>query len=126
MILAAVLVRPMRGSGVALALTLASAVNTALLLAFSRKNPNITVGRALRPVILYVAKLAVFSALAAIPILFLSPRLVSAFAGRGRIASFGIPFAINAVIFAATGILLLALTRDRQFTAIARLLRKRK
>ena len=125
MALAALLVRPMRGSGIALALTLASAANTVLLLLFLRKNPNIAVGKALRPAVFYALKLAVFSVIAAVPVLLLSPRLASAFAGRGRLISRGIPFAINAVVFAAAGILLLVLTRDKQVMAIARALRRR-
>ncbi|MDR2785081.1 MAG: murein biosynthesis integral membrane protein MurJ [Treponema sp.] len=124
MALAVLLVRPMRGSGIALALTLASVANTALLLLFLRKNPNIAVGKALRPAILYALKLAVFSIIAAAPVLFLSPRIASAFAGRGRVISYGIPFIINAVIFAAAGILLLALTRDKQAVALVRALRR--
>jgi putative peptidoglycan lipid II flippase len=124
MALAAALVGPLRGSGVALALTLASAVNTALLLAFLRKNPSIAIGKALGPALLYTAKLAVFSAAASAPVLFLSPRLLSAFSGRGRLVSYGIPFAINALVFALAGISLLALTRDKQAVAVARALRK--
>jgi putative peptidoglycan lipid II flippase len=126
MALAAVLVAPMRGSGVALALTLASAVNTALLLAFLRKNPSIAVGKALGPALLYTVKLAVFSVIALVPVLFLSPRLLAAFAGRGRVISCGVPFAINAVVFAAAGLLLLVLTRDKQAVAAARALRGRR
>ncbi|MDR1412161.1 MAG: murein biosynthesis integral membrane protein MurJ [Spirochaetaceae bacterium] len=125
MALAAVLVGPMRGSGVALALTLASAVNTALLLAFLRKNPSIAIGKALGSALLYTVKLAVFSIAASVPVLFFSPRLLSAFAGRGRVISYGVPFAINAVIFASAGILLLVLTRDKQAVAAARALRKK-
>ncbi|MDR2053771.1 MAG: murein biosynthesis integral membrane protein MurJ [Treponema sp.] len=126
MALAALLVRPMRGSGVALALSLASAANTALLLLFLRKNPNVAVGKALRPAILYALKLAVFSIIAAAPVLLLSPRLASAFAGRGRLIRCGIPFAINAAVFAAAGILLLVLTRDKQAAALVRALRRTK
>jgi putative peptidoglycan lipid II flippase len=125
MALAAVLVKPLRGSGVALALTAASAVNTALLLFFLRKNPNIAVGKALRSALLYTAKLAVFSLIAVVPVLLISPGLGAAFAGKGRVVSYGVPFAICAVVFAATGILLLAVTQDKQVMAIARMARRR-
>jgi putative peptidoglycan lipid II flippase len=126
MALAAVLAGPMRGSGVALALTLASAVNTALLLVFLRKNPSIAIGKALGSALLYTAKLAVFSVIALAPVLLLSPRLLSVFAGRGRVISYGIPLVINAVIFALAGIFLLVLTRDKQAVAAARALRRRR
>jgi putative peptidoglycan lipid II flippase len=124
-ILAALLVRPLRGSGIALALTLASAANTALLLIFLQKNPNIAVAKVLRPAILYALKLAALSVIAAAPVLLLSPRLASAFAGKSRLISLGIPFIASAAVFAAAGILLLALTRDRQAAAIVRALRRK-
>jgi putative peptidoglycan lipid II flippase len=67
--LAALFVGPMKGSGVALALTIASAANTLLLLLFLGRNPHIAVGRALGPAALYAVKLIVFSCIAAAPVL---------------------------------------------------------
>jgi putative peptidoglycan lipid II flippase len=125
MALAAVLVRPMRGSGVALALTLASGVNTALLLAFLGKNPLVAIGKALGSALLYTAKLALLSLIAVAPVLWLSPRLTAFFAGRGRFISYGVPFAVCTVIFVTAGILLLAATRDKQAVAVAGALRRR-
>jgi putative peptidoglycan lipid II flippase len=124
-ILAVLLVRPLRGAGIALALTLSSAANTALLLAFLRKNPHIAVARALRSALVYTARLAVFSVLAAAPLLPLGKRLAALFAGRGRLVSYGVPFAISAFIFAAIGILLLFISRDKQAMALADMLRRR-
>ncbi|MDR2071099.1 MAG: murein biosynthesis integral membrane protein MurJ [Treponema sp.] len=123
--LAFLLVRPLRGAGIALALTLSSAVNTALLLAFLRRNPHVAVARALRSALAYTARLAVFSVLAAAPLLPLGPRLTAFFAGRGRLVSYGIPFALSACIFAAIGILLLFISRDKQATALVKMLRRR-
>jgi putative peptidoglycan lipid II flippase len=100
-------------------------VNTVLLLAFLRRNPNIAVARALRSALGYTGKLAVFSALATAPVLLLNPRLSALFAGRGRLISYGLPFTISALIFAALGISLLALTGDKQFKAIRGMLRRR-
>jgi putative peptidoglycan lipid II flippase len=125
MTLAALLVRPMKGAGIALALTLASGVNTALLLAFLRRNPEIAVARALRSALLYTAKLVLFSAAAALPVLVLGPRIAAFFAGRGRLISYGLPLCITALLYGAAGFLLLALTGDRQFRAIAGMLRRR-
>jgi putative peptidoglycan lipid II flippase len=125
MFLAALLVRPFRGAGIALALSAASAVNTILLLVFLRKNPNITVGRALGSSIFYMLKLSLFSCIAAAPVYFLSPRLLELFAGRGRIVSYGIPLAINAAIFGFTGIALLLITRDRQLRGLIRMIKRR-
>jgi putative peptidoglycan lipid II flippase len=119
MLLAAVLVRPLRGAGIALALSLASAINTGLLLFFLKRNPNIAVGRALGSALVYTLKLSFCSGLAVIPVCFLSPRLLAIFAGRGRIISYGVPLAVNTLVYALLGLLLLWITRDRQIRALA-------
>jgi putative peptidoglycan lipid II flippase len=125
-ILAAAMVRPMKGAGIALALTLASGVNTALLLAFLKRNPEIAVARALRSALIYTAKLALFSAAAALPVLALKPRIAALFAGRGRLIGYGLPLIITALIYGAAGLLLLAITGDSRFRAAAGMMRKRK
>lgn len=117
---ATLLVGPMKGGGIALALSLAAAVNTVLLLLFLRKNPRVAVGKAVASASLYAAKLCLFSVLAALPVGILAPRLLSLFAGRGRIISYGLPLTLGALLFAAVGIGLLAVTRDRQTAAITR------
>jgi putative peptidoglycan lipid II flippase len=121
--LAAILAGPFRGAGIAAALTLASAVNTALLLAFLGRNPRIALGRALKPALVYILKLALFSVIAVIPVQYLNPILIRRLAGRGRFVTYGIPFAVTALIFAACGFLLLAVTRDKQFQAVAGMIR---
>jgi putative peptidoglycan lipid II flippase len=126
MALAAALVGPWKGGGVALALTLASAFNTALLLIFLRKNPRIEAGRAAKSAVGYTLKLALFSAAALIPIYFLSPRLLALCAGRGRLVSYGLPLLLTALVFAASGLGLLALTGDRALRAAVNTLRKRR
>jgi putative peptidoglycan lipid II flippase len=128
--LAALLVGPLKGAGVALALSLASAVNTALLLIFLRRNPRITLDKTLRSILAYAAKLAFFSCIAAVPILALSPRLLSPwlfsrFTEHRRIG-YGLLLSINALIFAVVGILLLAATRDKQFRGIMRIWGRKK
>jgi putative peptidoglycan lipid II flippase len=125
MCLAAILAGPLRGAGIALALSAASTINTVLLLAFLGKNPKIAVGRALRSALLYTLKLSLFSGLALIPVLFLSPRLRTLCAGRGRLISHGVPLAINALVFALLGILLLGITRDRQIRGLLRLFKRK-
>jgi putative peptidoglycan lipid II flippase len=123
--LAALLVSPFRGAGIALALSLASAVNTVLLLIFLRRNPHITLGKTLRAALLYAAKLVIFSCIATIPVLALSPRLPS-FAGYGRILRFGLPLAINAVVFGAVGLFLLALTGDKQIRMAGAMIKRKR
>ncbi|MDR2079008.1 MAG: murein biosynthesis integral membrane protein MurJ [Treponema sp.] len=121
--LAAALAGPFRGSGIALALSLASVVNTVFLLVFLRKNPSIAVSRALKPALAYTLKLAVLSAIALVPVLLLSPLLAGLFSGRGRLISQGLPLFANALVYGALGIGLLAVTKDSQFRAIIRMFR---
>jgi putative peptidoglycan lipid II flippase len=123
---AALLVRPLRGGGIALALTLASAVNTALLLVFLRKNPSVKVKQVLGSTLAYAARLIAFSALAALPLLALAPRLNRLFAGHSRLISQGLPLALSALLYAALGLTLLLVTRDPHLRAIINLLRRKK
>jgi putative peptidoglycan lipid II flippase len=124
-LLAALLVGPMRGGGIALALSLASAVNSALLLVFLRKNPNIRVKQVLGSALAYAAKLIAVSALATLPLLALGPRLSRLFSGHGRLISQGLPLTLCALLYAAIGLALLLATGDRQLRAIAAMLRRR-
>ena len=141
-VLASILAFRYKGAGIAFALTAASAVNTAALLYFLRKNPAITLGRTLKSAFGYALKLIIFSAIAVIPVLLLSSRLCEPlteplceplagplaefFAGKNRIISQGAPLLINGIIFAVTGVILLAATRDKQFVGIVKLLRRQK
>jgi len=121
---AAVLVRPLRGAGVALALSLASVINTVLLFVFFRKNKNITMNSALGSILTYILKVSVISVLAVIPIYFLSPLLRAFFMGRGRIVAYGVPLMINVIIYMLLGIAMLALVRDKNLFTLARMLKR--
>lgn len=124
--LASFLVRTMQGAGIALALSLASAINTILLLAFLKKNPNITLSSTLSSILIYIIKLTIISSLAVIPVFYLSPLLQSFFADRGRIISYGIPLIINSTIYILLGITMLALVRDKNFLALVKMIRGRR
>ncbi|MCD1655409.1 murein biosynthesis integral membrane protein MurJ [Treponema zuelzerae] len=123
--LALVLVGPMRGGGIALALSLASAANTAFLFLFMRKNGSISAGSILRSTVGYTLKMALFSALAAWPAALALPRLQDRFAGSGRLIAQGVPLAGTLFLFAAAGVLLLAITRDRILLGILSKLKNR-
>jgi putative peptidoglycan lipid II flippase len=125
MIMAALLVGPMRGGGVALALTMASAVNTVLLLRFLKRNPKVAVGKAVRSASLYALKLAGLSILAVLPILWLGPKLNALCAGRGRLVSYGLPLAATSLLFALIGVGLLSLTKDKQGRALGAMVRRK-
>jgi putative peptidoglycan lipid II flippase len=124
MAMAAVLAFRFKGSGIAFALSFASAVNTAALLFFLRKNSEITLGRTLRSALLYAAKLILFSAIAVIPVLLISPWLSGLFTGRSRLVSQGVPLFINALVYAAAGLVLLAITRDKLFLDMVKMIKK--
>jgi putative peptidoglycan lipid II flippase len=124
--LAVSLVRPLRGSGIALALSLSSAANTVLLLFFLRKNRNIALGKTIRSALIYVLKMILFSAIASVPVLLLSSFFVSLFAGRGRIISYGMPLALMSFIFAGIGMLLLLVSRDRQIRGIVGMIKRKR
>jgi putative peptidoglycan lipid II flippase len=125
MALAALLVGPLKGAGVALALSLASAVNTALLLIFLCRNPRISLDKTLLAVLVYAAKLVLFSCAAALPVVALSPWLLPRFVPYRRVG-YGLFLAINALIFAAVGLILLAATRDKQLRRIMSIVGKKK
>jgi putative peptidoglycan lipid II flippase len=122
--LAVVFVGPLRGAGIALALSLASAVNTVLLLIFLKKNPKIALGSAFGSAITYIVKLLIISGLAIVPVYFLSPFLMAFFANNGRLISYGIPLIINVLIYILLGTAMLAIVRDRHLLALVDMLRK--
>jgi putative peptidoglycan lipid II flippase len=122
--LAALLSIPLRGAGIALALSGASAVNTVLLLLFLKRNPHIAVGGVVRGSLRYAAKLMLFSAAATAPVYCLGPRVGALFAGQARLIAYGMPLLLMGLLFAASGIGLLLLTRDKQLAAILALLKR--
>jgi putative peptidoglycan lipid II flippase len=124
-LLAAVLVGSFRGSGIAFALSFASAVNTVLLLVFLRKNPDIAIKSTLGSVLIYVLKLIVISAIAVAPIYFISPFIQEIFAGRGRLISAGMPLLVNGIIYVILGIVMLAVTKDKNLIGIVKMVRGR-
>jgi putative peptidoglycan lipid II flippase len=120
--LAALLVGPMGGAGVALALTLASAVNTVLLLCFLKNKPWSILGRLLPSASLYTLKLILFSGIAVLPVLWVNPFLSAWCAGWGRLFAYGLPLLITGVGYALLGVLLLLISKDRQIQKIWRAL----
>ncbi|GAB1483722.1 murein biosynthesis integral membrane protein MurJ [Treponema sp.] len=124
MALAALLVGPMKGGGVALALTLASVVNTLLLLLFLSRNPQVAVSRALRSASVYALKLVAFSLIAVAPLYIWGDSLRRIFAGKGRLVSQGVPLIISALVFAVIGTGLLIITQDQQVRSISKRLRR--
>jgi putative peptidoglycan lipid II flippase len=124
--LALSLVGPLAGSGIALALSAASAVNTLILFVFLKKSGVVAaMGTILKPSLTYTAKITVFSLAAAAALYMAKPFLLAPFASLPRIFAQGIFLLLGAIFFAGIGVCLLSITKDRYIlSGIRRLLRK--
>lgn len=116
-LLALVLSLFMKGDGIALALTVASLVNTIFLFIFMKKMECMDALAIAKKMIVFVIRMVCFSVIAATPIKFLRPLFLNLFAGHSRIISYGLPVCLCGAIFGITGVILLFLFRDE--TAIA-------
>lgn len=112
MIFALILIKPMSGGGIALALILGSLANSILLFVFLKKNKQIDVKAVVGGTILYSIKMAVLSIIAAVPATLVKNATSAFFAGRGRLVEFGGTVVLTAIVFAFAGILLLLITKD--------------
>lgn len=124
-LLAAILVKPLSGGGIALALTIASFGNTIMLFVFMKKSGSIDIKNTIKATIIYSLKLIVLSAIAIIPLFLLKPYLFSILTQSHRFIAQGVPLAIAAIIFFSIGIILLLVTKDSLITSIFRTLKKR-
>ncbi|MDR2865779.1 MAG: murein biosynthesis integral membrane protein MurJ [Spirochaetaceae bacterium] len=128
-LLAFALVGPMKGGGIALALSIAGFVNTMFLFLFFRKNKNIRLKPLLHNSSLYVIKIIMISIAAMCPLLFISPftrRFISSFNISNRLWTQAVPLTVHFLIFAAIALFLLILTRDKYIKTIFALFKKDK
>ncbi len=124
-LLALVLVKPLAGQGIALALTIASATNTIVLFFFLAKNKTVAVGKVVKSTILYALKMIVLSVIAILPTLLVKERLFSLFEQSHRFIAQGVPLILSALLFALIGISMLLITKDPVAVLLkARILRK--
>ncbi|XTB05690.1 murein biosynthesis integral membrane protein MurJ [Treponema denticola] len=124
-LLALILVGPMGGNGIALALTIASVINTIILLIFLKKNKALDVKNLIFPALLFIAKIFVFSIAASIPLYFLKDKIYSPFASFGKLIGQGVPLFISFIIFAGLGAGLLLITKDRTANIILNRLKEK-
>ena len=113
------------GGGIALALSVASLVNTIALFIFLKKNQNLNIKSVTLGTIFYALKLVVLSLIACLPAYFVRKALLPLFEGRGRILGYGLPFALTAVCYGLVGIILLIITRDEIVRLIIKKLRRK-
>lgn len=124
-IFALILVKPMSGNGIALALSLASFVNTVFLFIYMKKMETFNTKEIIKNSLIYVVKIIILSFIAAIPCYFLTPILCSTFAGASKIVSQGIPILLNFFIFATIGVIELIITKDEIAISIIRPIKAR-
>lgn len=123
-ILVLILSKPMKGNGIALALSVASLLNTVFLFIFMKKMESIEVGKLARGTILYALKMCVFSVIAAVPTYFVHKLTVDYFAGYSKIICYGAPILISGIVFAIIGVLELVITRDEIVRVILKKVKK--
>ena len=124
-VLAAALAGFMQGGGIALALTLASAVNTGLLLWFLTKSDPIDVRTLLVSAAGFTAKMLIFSVIAAAPLYFFGTRLYAPLAEYSRIIAQGLPLFISAALFTLIILTLLLVTGDSLVKTVVQKIRRR-
>jgi putative peptidoglycan lipid II flippase len=124
MIFALILIRPMSGGGIALALTLGSLANSILLFIFLKKNPFINVKSVLGQTVLYSLKMIIYSLIAAVPAWFVRQLMLPSFENRGRLAGSGAIVAVTAAVFALCGIMLLVITKDSVIVSIKKMIKR--
>ena len=115
-----ILSKPMGGNGIALALSLASFLNTLFLFIFMKKMEAIEVGRLARGTLLYTLRMCILSVIAALPTYFAHKALCDAFAGHSSLIAYGAPALISGLLFAAIGVAELVITRDEIVGVILR------
>ncbi len=123
-ILASIFCKIWGGPGIAIALTIASCVNTIVLFIFLAKNPNISNNVVLTSSILYSFRMILFSVIASVPIYFLKDKIIGLFQGHHIFISQGIPVIITGLLFAAIGIGLMAVTRDPLIKTLVKKLKR--
>jgi putative peptidoglycan lipid II flippase len=124
-LLAFTLVGPLKAPGIALALSLASAANTLVLVVPLIRSRIPGTRMAIAASGRYSIKLVLFSALAAAPILFLRPFLATRFASWNPSLAAGASLGVTALVFGGIGIALLALSRDEMASIIMKAFRRR-
>ena len=119
-----ILSRPMGGKGIALALSIASFLNTIFLFVFMKKMEAIEVGRLARGTLLYALKMSLLSLVAALPTYFVHKTMCGVFDGYTNLIAYGAPVVISALVFAIIGVLELVITRDEIVKTILKKVRK--
>ena len=125
MAVAACLAKPFQGGGIALALSVASAINTIALFIFMRKKEIADAKFIMKGTILYVLRILLFSVAATIVPALIKKPVFALFSTGNRFIDQGVPLAICGIVFAAVGVLLLVVTKDPLLSKVFGKLRRR-
>ena len=112
MAIAACLAKPFQGGGIALALSIASAINTIVLFIFMKKDKIADASFMLKGTFLYVLRILVFSVLATAAAYLIKKPVFALFNTGNRFIDQGAPLIICGLAFAAVGVLMLVITKD--------------
>ncbi len=116
------LVGSLKGPGIALALSIASAVNSlVLVVALSRKGLEGMASAFARSSV-YALKMLAISIVAVIPVWYYEPRLGALWGGDGRFLASGLPLFIGAAIFGLVAFGILLITKDEMTSALIKAL----
>ncbi len=119
-IFALALVKGFSGQGIALALSLASFINTIFLFIFMKKLNSFETKLIIKNTIIYIIKILILSLIASIPCYLLRPVLVDLFANYSRLFSQGLPILILALLFGIIGVTELIITKDEIVLIVAK------
>lgn len=125
--LAALLVGPMAGGGIAMALSIASVVNSAALFFYLARKEAAPWKTLLGQILAYCLKVLLlsaglgFAAYYGMPFVF--GTFAEIFAGSGRLLVYGLPLLIGAIVYAGLGLLLLGILRDPLLLSVLRRIR---
>jgi putative peptidoglycan lipid II flippase len=123
--LAVLLSKSMGGGGIALALSLGSALNTVILILLLLRKGIAGTARAFGAMLRYALRIALYSVAAGIITFFLRRALKSVIPeASGRLVEGGLPLVVCALAFAVVGVGLLVLTKDGPAAALMRALRR--
>lgn len=130
-IVLAFVLSPILGSGgIALALSAASLANTVFLFVFMRRMSSIKGGTSgifplIKSILVYLLRIASFSAIAGCPTFFLYNVLVARFASHtNRLLSAGVPLLASLLIFATIGVALLVIFKDECVSVLLKKFKK--
>jgi putative peptidoglycan lipid II flippase len=119
--LAVLLSGPMKGGGIALALSLSGAANTAALLVLFNRKEHSGMKKILPGALLYLGKITAFSAVATLPVLLFNKYLFGFFEAvnkANRLISYALPLFAALLLFCGAGLLLLIITKDKNINTL--------